>query len=75
MSVTKTLYVRADVIGTDGTHSYRSVLCPVQWKYYRYPKEYHKKRIRVSYNPDTPFLIFLEVQPYTLFKTNGGPKL
>ena len=44
---------RADISGTDGTHSYRSVPCPVQWKYSRYPREYDENRIGISYNPDT----------------------
>ena len=42
------------ISGTDGTHSYRSVPCPVQWKYSRYPSEYDQNRFGISYNPDTP---------------------
>ena len=47
-------YARADISGTDGTHSYRNVQCPGQWKYSRYPREYDQNRIGISYNPDTP---------------------
>ena len=54
MSVTKTLCIRADVTGTDGTHSYRSVRCTVQWKHYRYPEEFNQKYIGIFLKLYTP---------------------